>query len=326
MEEFKQIINKELSAEDEISLFSELEKDSLKREEYIRLKNLWSLSVIKEQHLPLNKKKEMFENFWHSKKESISHLSLVKSVWKYAAIFILVLFSTSISFLWINNSLQTKDVKEYAFSSSAGSISSFKLSDGSQIWLNAQSNALISEQNNKVLVKLDGEALFDVVHNDDREFIVDVGNYKVRDLGTIFNIRAYSENDVVRTTLIEGSVSVIGQSGNKISDLKPGQAFLYNKQERKVNIINVDSELEGAWHEGKFVFIDKTLMQIIFDIEKWYNVDVVIKDEVLANTKFTSVIQRHTTIKQVLDILKSAIDINYKIETKTKGKDLIIIY
>ncbi len=326
MEEFKQIVNKELSTEEELTLFSDLDNDSLKRDEYIRLKNLWSLSVIKEQHLPLNKKKEMFENFWHSKKESISHLSLVKSVWKYAAIFILVLFSTSISFLWINHSLNHKDLKEYAFSSSAGSISSFKLSDGSQIWLNAQSNALITEQKNKVLVKLEGEALFDVIHNEDREFLVDVGNYKIRDLGTRFNIRAYAESDIIRTTLIEGNVSILGNKGNTISDLEPGQAFLYNKSERKVSVINVDSELEGAWHEGKFVFIDKTLLQIVFDIEKWYNVDVVIKDEDLANTKFTSVIQRHTTIKQVLDILKSAIDINYKIETKTKGKDLIIIY
>ncbi|MBI9057338.1 MAG: DUF4974 domain-containing protein [Labilibaculum sp.] len=326
MKEFNQIINKELTAEEELLLLKNLESDFEKRDEFIRLKNLWNLSKIKDEQLSLPRKKQMFDNFWHARKESISHLSLVRWVWRYAAVFIFVLFTTATSYLLINNHIKNNSVREYSFNSEARSISSFTLTDGSLIWLNAQSNVQIREEKNKVLVKLNGEALFEVVHNEKREFIVDLGNIKVHDLGTKFNIKAYEKDNIIKTTLIEGDVDVLRYDGSCLANLDPGEAIFYNKTKGNAIIKKVDSKLVASWSEGKFVFIDMALGSIIQDIEKWYHVDIQIKDKELANTKFTSVIQRHTTIKQVLDILKSALDINYKIETKTRGKDVIIIY
>ena len=87
-----------------------------------------------------------------------------------------------------------------------------------------------------------------------------------------------------------------------------------------------DPTIASAWKNGKFVFIDKTLAEICHDLENWYNVKIIIDNKALADTRYTSVIKRTTTIKLVLQMLALTDKINYKITDKKEGNDVVLIY
>ena len=87
-----------------------------------------------------------------------------------------------------------------------------------------------------------------------------------------------------------------------------------------------DPSIATAWKDGKFVFIDKSLAEICRELENWYNVEIIIRDKSLANTKYTSVIKRTTTVNMVLKMLSLTDKINYKITDRKEAHDIVYVY
>jgi ferric-dicitrate binding protein FerR (iron transport regulator) len=176
-----------------------------------------------------------------------------------------------------------------------------------------------------MVAKLKGEAFFDLIPDSKRDLIVDVGHFRIKDVGTKFNIRTYDDEKIISSSLIEGSIELLNASGNPFLVVKPGESVNYDKTSRSANIKNIDSSVVTAWKDGKFVFIDEPLSEICKELENWYNVEIRIEDRKLAETRYTSVVRRSTTVEMVLKILALTDKIKYEIMDKTEGKDVVTI-
>ena len=178
-----------------------------------------------------------------------------------------------------------------------------QLADGTKVWLNASSSIKFptSFSGDSRQVSITGEAYFEVSPDKNRPFLVDVGGMQVEVLGTHFNVNSYDDEGVIRTTLLEGSV-VITQN-MKSKKLIPGQQAVVSKMgvislEQNVNLDQVMS-----WKNGLFYFENSSLQEVMREISRWYDVDVVYQDDI-ADRNFEGEIQRNLKLSEVLRILE----------------------
>ena len=190
------------------------------------------------------------------------------------------------------------------------------LSDGSKVWLNSASSitfpAAFSKTERKVTVT--GEVYFEVAKNKHLPFRVVAGKQTVEVLGTHFNINAYSDEEAIKTTLIEGSVKVSADSQNAI--LKPEQqSSILNNKPGRISINTVDTDDVLAWKNGNFQFERAEIQLIMREASRWYDVDIKYERE-LPQRRFTGSISRNVNLSELLKMLKYT-GINFKIEGKT---------
>jgi ferric-dicitrate binding protein FerR (iron transport regulator) len=176
-----------------------------------------------------------------------------------------------------------------------------ELPDGSTVWLNAGSSIRYPLQftGDERLISMTGEASFRVVHNNKQPFRVIVKKQLVEDIGTEFNINAYDDEEVVRTTLVEGIASV-SAGGMKVILDKGLEAVNRNGslQSGKGNI-----EKAIAWRNGLFSFDHADLKTVLRQFVRWYDVEVRYDGNV-PNETFTGEMERNLTLADALDNLK----------------------
>src|SRR5665213_1915814 len=149
------------------------------------------------------------------------------------------------------------------------------LADGTKVWLNSSSSITypVTFNGKEKRVSITGEAYFEVVHNAAQPFRVAVSGQTVEDIGTEFNINAYDDEPVIKTTLINGSVRVTKGSHKAI--LKPGQAAITTLQQDNIQVKDADIEEAAAWKNGQTLFDDEDIQTIMRQVSRWYDVDVV---------------------------------------------------
>lgn len=199
-----------------------------------------------------------------------------------------------------------------------------KLSDGTQVWLNSESQLKYPthfEKGEKRVVELVyGEAYFDVSPSTNHEgarFVVLNQSQEIEVLGTEFNIKAYKGEQNISTTLVEGKVKV--SSGNSIQNLKPSQQSNLNVKENKFSrITTVEVYNVVSWKEGVFSFRRKSLSEITKVLSRWYDVDFDFMKASLKNKGFNGVLGKDQDLDEILNSLKKlkAIE-NYQIIDKT---------
>lgn len=191
------------------------------------------------------------------------------------------------------------------------------LSDNSVVHLNAGSELTypvrFSGQQRKVYLK--GEAWFKVQKNSDCPFIVSVNELDVTVTGTTFNIRAYEDEKEIRTTLETGSVSISGK--DRHADLSPGHQAIFDKQTTDLSIREVNTELYLGWKNGRIIYDNSPLENILRDLGRWYAFDVIYRKQELRSSKFSLNIQRHESISRVLELLANADNIRFEINGHT---------
>ena len=197
-----------------------------------------------------------------------------------------------------------------------------ELSDGSQVWLNADSKLkypinFIKGQTREVEL-LYGEAYFDVSpssnHNGD-SFMVKNRGQVIEVLGTEFNIKAYLDEGYAHTTLAEGSIKV--GNGRYDSVLSPGQQAVIGHGTGPIRVLEVDVYTETSWKDGVFSFEDKSLKEIMKVLSRWYDVEIVFENRELEDVRFKGVLGRNQNIQEILSIMKSTRLNNYEIKEKT---------
>ena len=182
------------------------------------------------------------------------------------------------------------------------------LPDGSVIWLNAESSITYPTafSGNERKVSITGEVYFEVIKDKSKPFKVTAGDQQIEVLGTHFNINAYQDEDHVKTSLLEGSVKVNQQI------LKPGEAF----QNGKVSKTNVDQDV--AWKNGIFNFNNQSLAQVMRQLARWYNLEVVYPNGV-PRKEYGGEMGRNLTLNQVLKGLE-----NSGIYFEREGRKLLV--
>ncbi len=177
------------------------------------------------------------------------------------------------------------------------------LADGTKVLLNAQSSITFPNAFNgkERIVKLTGEAYFEVKHNNHQPFKVQANGQTIEDIGTTFNVNAYNDEIAIRTTLIEGSVKV----NNLI--LKPGQQTDGNAV-KTVNIARFT-----AWKDGDFNFDNDKITTVMRELGRWYNIEVVYQGKIPTDG-FHAIISRKQNISAVLHGLENTKGVHFKIE------------
>jgi transmembrane sensor len=200
-----------------------------------------------------------------------------------------------------------------AISTPRGGTYQVALPDGTKVFLNADSKLEFANQtfNKDRRVKLTGEAYFIVVHQSKRPFRVESTGQIVEDIGTAFNINAYPEEGITRTTLVQGSASV-----NDVV-LKPNQQSTLREGSLKVE--EVDAELAVAWKNNQFIFEKEDIRYIMRMISRWYNVEIVYHGE-LPSTTFSGGVSRFANVSEVLRPLESTGEVKFKID----GRKIIV--
>jgi len=188
------------------------------------------------------------------------------------------------------------------------------LPDGTRVWLNAESSLIfpVEFKGHKREVTLTGEAYFEVAKNAKMPFHVKLNKMEVEVLGTHFNIMAYNDEPVVKTTLLEGSVKLSNSKGQQV--LKPGQEGILNGADKFI-VKNANLEQAMAWKNGRFVFNNDDIPSISRKLARWYNVSV---DDQRNNKSltYTGSISKYQYVSDVLKMLELTGTMHYKIENR----------
>ena len=197
-----------------------------------------------------------------------------------------------------------------------------ELSDGTKVWLNSESQlkypvSFIEGQSREVELAY-GEAYFDVSPSSKHKgakFKVFNQFQEIDVLGTEFNISAYKGESNVYTTLIEGKISV--SIDNKNLDLKPNQQLDLDINNNTSAIKAVDVYNEVSWKDGVFSFESKTLEEVMKVFSRWYDIEIVFKNNSIKNEEFVGILRKNKRLETILKTFKNyGVIKNFKIEDK----------
>ena len=188
-----------------------------------------------------------------------------------------------------------------------------QLSDGTKIFLNSDSKlkypVTFNEGEARKVELIYGEAYFEVSpsskHSGD-SFKVFTKNQEVHVLGTHFNVKAYKEERLISTTLIEGKVKV--NNGLNAVLLAPNQKAIVSNETKFIEVLNVDISHEVAWIKGLFSFNEAPLEEIMQTLSRRYNVEVIFESEAIKKYKFTGILETKTALKEILKFFESISD------------------
>lgn len=193
-----------------------------------------------------------------------------------------------------------------------------KLSDGTQVFLNSGTSLkfpIAFVPGEKRAVFLDGEAYFDVTHDESRPFTIQSESLQVEVLGTSFNLSNYPEETETEVVLLDGLVSLsTPNDSTRTTLLDPGFKADYDKVDHEISIKKVNPESYIAWMNGSVVFRNETFGNIILKLERMYNVEIFNSNEALAKETFTATLETNNdTIEDVLGYFNKVHRIEYTI-------------
>ncbi|MBN8859738.1 MAG: FecR family protein [Sphingobacteriales bacterium] len=257
----------------------------------------------------------------------------IKKRWFYylaAAGSVIIFFLGWIYFYNGTHHIEGKNKVANIIATQRGSRTTVQLSDGTKVWLNADSKIYYDEafKSNVREVQLEGEAFFDVKKDSSRPFIIHTSVIDIKVLGTRFNVKSYKNENETETALISGRVeiSIKGSPEKKIilrpneklivkhpassGTVESGNALLVVKALRKNPVYKSNPEI--LWMDNKLVFDGETLEAVCKKLERWYNVKITIQDESLKKGAYTAIFDGET-LENVLTALKITDGIDFSI-------------
>ncbi|MEN8251508.1 MAG: FecR domain-containing protein [Bacteroidota bacterium] len=192
----------------------------------------------------------------------------------------------------------------------------FELPDGSTGWLNSGSSLKfpVKFSGTQRKVELSGEGFFDVATDSNRPFVVNASDINVMALGTRFNVLAYPDDEAFEVTLESGKVVVekTREHGEpvKLAELKPDHQLAISTITGNVNVKKVMPAKYTSWKEGKLVFRNDPMYNVVKRISRWYNVEINLKDKEMESYTFRATFENEA-FSEVLKLLKASSPIDY---------------
>ncbi len=222
----------------------------------------------------------------------------------------------------------SQQVQMVTIQANAGMRSQFTLPDGTLVYLNSGSKLSYPMPFDQAQrkVTLVGEGYFDVSHDPDRPFIAGVFNdrLQVKVLGTEFNLYAFDDDSNIAVTLVSGHVDVIAKDDNNktyAGSLSPSEKATYDIHTGKISIEKVNTQYDTGWIEGKLMFRNSLLPDVLKRLSYFYNVKFDIKNEAINSYRFTGTFD-NKQLFQVLDYLQISSNIEYRIKQVTEDDSL----
>lgn len=187
-----------------------------------------------------------------------------------------------------------------------GGFYTLVLSDGTRVWLNSESELeypVLFGKGERV-VKLVGEAFFEVTKDVSRPFIVETNDIRTKVLGTSFNIKAYQNEPVIATTLFTGKVEValLADTLRRVV-LVPGKQADLSLQTKHLSVGDVNLEHVLAWKEGMFMFNKENIEVVTRQIERWYGVKFIYEVSRHKYYTFNGYLSKDESLETILNAL-----------------------
>ena len=192
------------------------------------------------------------------------------------------------------------------------------LTDGTRIWLNAESQLEYPENfegQEKRVVRLKGEAYFEVAKDPSKPFQVEMNGASITVLGTHFNVKADAESDDITATLVEGSIRFEGAKLNIV--MTPNQQLTFNRSTNKVDVKEIDTDTFTAWKDGLLKYKSIPFTELIENLKDIYQVEIRIDDERLADPSITvsGTFDQKQSIEQILKVISHSLPIRWTNKT-----------
>jgi transmembrane sensor len=186
------------------------------------------------------------------------------------------------------------------------------LPDGSKVWLNKGSKLSYSEEFNieNRIVKLSGEAFFEVKKAEGKTFTILTHHSKTEVLGTEFNVRGYENESQVQVTVMEGKVSFSSKDDQKKVFLLPGEKGMISKDD-VVEKVKSERNNEVAWKTKQLSFENTHLNVVLATLENYFDTKISVNNNNILNCRFTGNFE-NPDLKEILEVLAVSVDLKYK--------------
>ncbi|HBL77309.1 MAG: hypothetical protein A2W90_21940 [Bacteroidetes bacterium GWF2_42_66] len=251
-----------------------------------------------------------------------SRRSKRRSIVYLAAAILAFPIAIALNMLFLADSLSGHIDQEFCeISAPLGHISKCKLPDGTEVWVNSGSKITYNPSGfagKTREIQLDGEAYFNVAKNKQRPFFVRSGLADVKVTGTSFNIKAFSNSKSFETVLTEGSIELElkGEHANQQVKIKPGERVIFDAEQKKLLVQDVDTRMYSAWRNGQIIFQDAILSDLIKELERIYDVKFRLSDPNLGGYRFRGTFSYDNNLIDALEKFKVTAHISYHIENK----------
>lgn len=213
--------------------------------------------------------------------------------------------------VYAGSSIENSVIQYNTVSAPRGGQGMISLPDGTKVWLNSSSSVTFPTvfKGSKRIVSFTGNVIFKPVHNEKMPFYASVRGQLTKDIGTEFDINAYDDEPVIKTTLLEGYVQVAAK-GRSVN-LKPGQQSTLKGNSLKVE--DGDIKEAFAWRDGMLRCDNEDIQTVMRKISRWYDVEVVYQGKP-TDERYLIIISRYKNITQALHMLEYSNTVHFKIE------------
>lgn len=307
-------LNGALTADDSNEIRAWFSQFDEGRKELEHLEIIWGLADRLRQMEEIDKPNAKKKIDSRTDPQRKSRKIFIQAFQKAAAILILPLLLFS-AYLYFGKA--TEGTTEQEFFATYGTRTTLILPDGSKVWLNSGSKLRYERDFNRKnrTVFLTGEAFFDVTANKSRPLDVVTGQFTVRAVGTAFNVFSYEKNEF-ETSLEEGNTQIYQSDPNgpdkALINMKPGQRAVFDEKQEKLVLSEDDVSRFSTWREGRLTFKNAPMNEVVMKLERWFNVDIELKDPGLMQYRYTAVFE-HETIQQAMEMLRFSAPVEYKI-------------
>ena len=272
------------------------------------LENSWNVLQVKMQL------RESSADFQLASKKSWGSRAIQMSrrqLFRYAAVLMIGLLLSVFIGSQLSHYFKDESKKPWiSAETQSGQKTKIILPDSSVVWLNSESTLSFPAdfESRKIrIVKLEGEAYFDVAKQGSSRFTVVCPDYDIEVKGTKFNVMAYSDFERTETTLVEGVVNI--RKGSQILTLKSGERAIYSKNYLSKSRAKVRQAT--LWKDNKFYFDNIPLRELARRLERWYDVKIIL-DPSLKETYYSGYFKNEETVWQVLDVIQITTPILYE--------------
>lgn len=190
------------------------------------------------------------------------------------------------------------------------------LPDGTRVWLNSETSLRFPTHfaADQRKVYLQGEAYFDVTHDQKRPFRVETEEGNINVLGTEFCVSVY-QGENLSATLVKGSIQFKSPSGTETL-LHPSQRLTYDVKDGKISVEKVNTWTYTSWKDQIFCFEGQNLQEILNILSRWYDVDIRFESEELKQVKLSGTLDKYEDIGPFLKLFEAGTDVQFDIQQK----------
>ncbi|MDR8392699.1 FecR domain-containing protein [Aliifodinibius sp. S!AR15-10] len=289
------------------------------------------IDLLKDDHIKPLMSEVRSDEMWSSiekdvdlfekKSHTYSSKRAYSTYWKVAAA-VLVMFISALFIAenWaISPEPKQAETQPILYKAESDQQKMLSLSDGTQIRLNSNAEVMISEdygrENREVTLK--GEAYFEVIHNEEKPFVIHTPGASIKDLGTAFNVRALPGKENVQVAVTEGKVSMWSdqQTEQEATELTPGQFGYIDLEKRTIQVDEFSINNYLSWMNGRLKFNEAPLHKVSEQLNRIFDLSFSYSDEALKKLPLSADFQYDSPDK-VLEVISMVLHINYQMDGK----------